>query len=216
MIRVLFITLFCFAVCAVGAEDQNSSAEGMLISVFDGETLNGWQGDTKGYEVKEGAIVCKPKEGGFLYTEKEYGDFELRFEFKLPPGANNGIGIRTPMATNPAYAGMEIQVLDNTAEKYKNLKAYQYHGSVYGVVPAERGHLKPVGEWNSQTIICKGSRVKVVLNDEVIVDADVKQAAKDGTPDGRDHPGLDRERGYICFCGHGSAVAFRNIRIKSE
>lgn len=215
MTRTTIILFMLLTACVTQADEvEKKASQQGFKSLFDGKTLTGWQGDTKGYEVKDGAIVCNPKGGGFLYTDNEYGDFELRFEFKLPPGANNGVGIRTPIAKNPAYAGMEIQVLDNTAERYKNLKEYQYHGSIYGVVPAKRGHLKPVGEWNSQAIICKGSHVKVVLNDVTIVDADLKTAAKDGTLDGKEHPGLERKSGYICFCGHGSAVEFRNIRIK--
>src|SRR6185436_7378131 len=158
--------------------------------------------------------------GGFLYTDKEYGDFSLKFEFRLTPGANNGIGIRTPMAEegkqapDPAYVGMELQVLDDTAAQYKNLKEYQYHGSIYGVVPCKRGHQKPVGEWNVQEVTVKGKQVKVVLNGETIVDADIEKASTPKTLDGNKHPGLEREKGYICFCGHGAKVAFRNIKIK--
>ena len=87
--------------------------------------------------------------GGNLYTEKEYADFIYRFEFQLTPGANNGLGIRAPLTGDAAYVGMELQILDNTAPIYANLHEYQYHGSVYGVIPAKKGFLKPVGEWNS-------------------------------------------------------------------
>ena len=167
-----------------------------------------------GYVVENGAIVCKPKGGGNLYTKDEYGDFHLKFEFKLTPGANNGIGIRTPLNVNAAYQGMEIQVLDDTADQYKNLQPYQYHGSIYGVVPAKRGHLKPVGEWNSEEIICKGKQVTVILNGETIVDANIEEASTPKTIDGHDHPGLKRDQGYISFCGHGTHVEFRNLRVK--
>ena len=141
--------------------------------IFDGKSLSGWEGDTDGYFVEDAAIVCDPKKGGFLYTDKEYANFVLRFEFKLQPGSNNGLGIRTPRGANPAYAGMELQILDNTAKQYANLQPYQFHGSVYGVAPAKRGHLKPVGEWNKQEVTVNGRRVKVVLNGETIVDVDL-------------------------------------------
>lgn len=185
-----------------------------FVSLFDGKSLDGWVGSTGGYAVEEGAIVCIPGKGGNLFTEKEYGDFILRFEFKLTPGANNGLGIRAPLKGNAAYVGMELQVLDNTADKYKNLKPYQYHGSIYGVVPAKRGHLKPVGEWNKQEVICQGKQVKVILNGETIVDADIEKASTPKTLDGRDHPGLKRTKGHIGFLGHGSRVEFRKLRIK--
>jgi len=182
-----------------------------FVSLFDGKTHNGWQGDTKGYKIEDCALVCAP--GGNLYTDKEYGDFAFRFEFKLPPKGNNGIGIRTPLKGNPAYVGMEIQVLDEHFDKhYKGLQPYQAHGSIYGVVPAKRGHQKPLGEWNSEEIFCKGPHVKITLNGVVIVDADLSKIEK--TLDGHPHPGLHNEKGYIGFLGHGSRVEFRNIRIK--
>jgi hypothetical protein len=182
-----------------------------------------WQGATKGYSVvddaKEGRkLVCRKEGGGNLLTKKQYADFVFRFEFKLTPGANNGVGIRTPAQGNPAYVGMEIQILDDAHEKYRGwLKDYQTHGSIYGVVPAKRGFLKPTGQWNSEEICAKGRRVKVTLNGTVIVDADLDEAvAKNSgkTLDGQDHPGLKREKGHIGFLGHGDELEFRNVRIK--
>ena len=106
------------------------------------------------------------------------------------------------------------EFLDDTAPKYKNLKPYQYHGSIYGVVPAKRGFLKPVGQWNFQEVTCKGKQVTVKLNGETIVDADVQKASTPTTLDGREHPGLKRKSGYISFCGHGARIEFRKIRLK--
>jgi hypothetical protein len=186
-----------------------------FVSLFNGQDLTGWVGDKKGYGVENGKIVVFPaRGGGNLYTEKEYSDFILRFEFKLTPGANNGLGIRTPLEGDAAYAGMELQILDNTADRYKDLKPYQYHGSIYGVVPAKRGHLKPVGEWNEQEVIADSRQITVKLNGVIIVDADIDEASTPKTIDGRDHPGLKRQKGHIGFLGHGSRVEFRNIRIK--
>jgi len=189
------------------------SEEG-FTPLFNGKDLTGWTGDTKGYRAEDGAIVVSPEASGNLYTEREFRDFNFRFEFKLTPGANNGIGIRTPLAGDAAYAAMEIQVLDDTGEAYRNLQPYQYHGSIYGVVPAKRGALKPVGEWNSEEITVQGRRVTVVLNGTTIVDADIDEASKGGTVDHRDHPGLKNQSGRIGFLGHGTRVEFRNIRIR--
>ena len=196
------------AVAAIAVEE-----EGFTL-LFNGRDLSGWVGDTEGYDVEDGVLFCIPEKGGNLFTEGEYGDFVLRFEFRLTPGANNGLGIRAPMGGDVAYAGMELQILDDTAERYATLQPYQYHGSIYGIVPAERGHLKPVGEWNRQEVTCDGRHVKVVLNGATIVDADLDEAAEGGTMDHKEHPGLKRENGHIGFLGHGARVEFRDIAIK--
>ena len=184
--------------------------------LFDGTNLDKWT-STPAYEIdEEGFIRSNPdaKFGKNIYTKEQYGDFAYRFEFKLTPGANNGVGIRAPLEGDAAYLGYEIQVLDDDAEVYKKLAPYQYHGSVYGIIPAKRGALKPLGEWNEQEIRIQGSKIKVTLNGQVIVDADIKEATKNGTLDKKKHPGLERASGHIGFLGHGSEVFYRNIRIK--
>ena len=196
------------------SEEEKQQGFDML---FDGSNLNNWIGNKTGYLVDNGTMVVNPAggSGGNLYTAKEYGDFEYRFEFQLTPGANNGLGIRTPTEGDAAYVGMELQILDNEADIYKNLQAYQYHGSVYGVIPARRGFLKPTGEWNEEMVMAKGSKIKVILNGQVIMDGDIKEASKNGTADHREHPGLHNPKGHIGFLGHGSVVRFRNIRVKA-
>lgn len=189
--------------------------EGFKV-LFDGTNMHQWTGNTGDYIMEDGCIVMYPgrSHGGNLYTKGEYKDFVYRFEFQLTPGANNGLGIRTPMEGDAAYVGMELQILDNEAPVYKDLQIYQYHGSVYGIIPAKRGFLKPTGEWNYQEVIAKGNRITVILNGEVILDGDIKEATKNGTPDHKEHPGLFNEKGHIGFLGHGSVVKFKNIRIK--
>ncbi len=192
------------------------NAESGFTSLFDGKTLSGWVGNKTSYQAKDGMIVIDPKGsgGGNLLTEKEYGDFVLRFEFQLTPGANNGLGIHAPLSGDAAYVGKEIQILDNDADKYKELHEYQYHGSVYGVIAAKRGYLKPVGEWNVEEVIVQHPKIKVILNGETILEGDYLEASKNGTLDGKEHPGLQRSSGHIGFLGHGDVVMFRNIRIK--
>ncbi|MDD4425883.1 MAG: DUF1080 domain-containing protein, partial [Mariniphaga sp.] len=187
-----------------------------FISLFNGINLDGWQGNKIDYFAQNGELVVQPERGGHgnLFTDKEYRDFIFRLEFKLTPGANNGLGIRATLKGDAAYQGMELQILDNTAPIYANLHEYQYHGSVYGVIPAKRGYLKPVGEWNDQEVVVQGSRIKITLNGTVILDGDIVEASKSGTIDGKNHPGLKNEQGYIGFLGHGSELKFRNIRIK--
>ena len=204
---------FALVTAVVEADDKAAAREKVdgFVQLFNGKNLDGWIGSTKGYSVEDGILACLPKGGGNLLSAKQYSDFVLRFEFKLPSGGNNGLAIRTPASGNPAYAGMELQILDNTARRYANLKSYQYHGSIYGVVPAQRGYLKPVGEWNSQEVIVRGTYVRVNLNGVPIINANI-----DGLEplDGRKHPGLKRARGHVGFMGHGARVEFRNIRIK--
>lgn len=198
----------------LSAEEQK---EGYQI-LFDGTNMFNWTGNTRDYFIQDGNLVVSPKpgkgSGGNLYTKQEYSDFDYRFEFKLTPGANNGLGIRAPLKGDAAYVGMELQILDNTAPIYKNLHEYQYHGSVYGTIPAKKGYLKPVGQWNQEEVIVKGPKIKVILNGTVILDGDITEARQHGAMDGKKHPGLQRTKGHIGFLGHGSTVYFKNIRIK--
>ena len=184
--------------------------------LFDGSNMDKWVGSKTSYMLKDGVIEVNPTggSGGNLYTAEEYADFEFRFEFQLTPGANNGLGIRAPLTGDAAYVGMELQILDNDAPVYAKLNPYQYHGSVYGVIPSKRGYLRPAGEWNEQTVVVKGNDVKVTLNGQVILDGNIKDASISGTADHRDHPGLKNPTGHIGFLGHGDVVRFRNIRIK--
>ena len=184
--------------------------------LFDGTNMHAWTGNMTEYIIEDDAIAVHPIGGnhGNLYTKKEYQDFVYRFEFQLTPGANNGIGIRAPLEGDAAYVGMEIQVLDNEADMYKNLHEYQYHGSVYGVIPAKRGYLKPLGEWNVEEITAKGTHIKVVLNGTTILDGDISDAIRNGTLDKKEHPGLKNVSGHLGFLGHGDVVKFRHMRIK--
>ncbi|MEM9481777.1 MAG: DUF1080 domain-containing protein [Verrucomicrobiota bacterium] len=181
-------------------------------SIFDGKSFNGWQGPVENYEIRDGAIYCKADKGGTILTEQEYEDFDLRFEFKLPPGGNNGIAIRAPKEGDPAWKAFEVQVLDNTHQKFANLKPWQVHGSLYGLAPAHTGYLRKTGEWNFQEIICRGPRVQVILNGTKILDVNVNEVDTTGLK--RVPEGINRQRGFVGLAGHKSPVGFRNLRIK--
>ncbi|MDN3203331.1 3-keto-disaccharide hydrolase [Algoriphagus sediminis] len=217
----MFSRKFRFFACvfmifsALPAFGQSKIDEG-FTSLFNGKDLEGWVGNKTSYSVENGVIAINPEDngGGNLYTEKEYDNFILKFEFKLTPGANNGLGIHAPLEGDAAYVGKELQILDNRAAKYAELKEYQFHGSVYGVIPARRGFLKPVGEWNQQTVIVRHPKIEVILNGTTILKGDYLEASKSGTPDGREHPGLERSSGHIGFLGHGDVLYFKNIQIK--
>ena len=212
-LRTFWVVLALFFSLSVGSLQAQEAG---FVSLFDGQSLTGWVGNKSSYLVKEGMIVIEPKGGGGgnLYTEKEYGNFILRFEFQLTPGANNGLGIHAPLEGDAAYVGKEFQILDNEAEKYAGLQTYQYHGSLYGVMSAKRGFLLPTGEWNQQEVRINHPYVTVILNGEVILEGNYLEASQSGTLDKKEHPGLNRSRGHIGFLGHGDLVRFRNIKIK--
>lgn len=197
--------------------------------LFDGTDLSKWEGDTLGYKAVNGAINVSAEYGNShnLYTKEEYSDFIFRFEFCFKtPAVNNGVGIRTPKDVDAAYFGMcEVQILDHDHAAYKGIAEYQTHGSVYGIIPAKRIKHKPLGEWSTEEIKVKGDHITVTVNGEVILDGNVREACgghnvshdnSDKNPytaDKRNHPGLFNKKGHISFCGHGTGIAFRNIRI---
>ncbi len=201
----------------IGPEEANNwlrdrSGNGFQ-SLFNGTDFTGWRGPLDNYEIVDGAISCRPQMGGTIYTAEEFDDFQLRLEFNLPPGGNNGLAIRYPGEGDTAYVGMcELQVLDNEHPKYARLDPRQYHGSAYGMLAAHRGYLRPAGEWNYQEVTVVGSRVKVELNGTIILDGDLAKVAE--YLDGRPHPGKDRTRGHFGFAGHSDPVKFRNIEIR--
>lgn len=208
-IRFRNLTVHEFAAEQANAMLARIDAEG-FTPLFDGKTFAGWRGDLDSYEIVDGAIRCRAGQGGNLFTEGIWQDCTVRLQFRLPPGGNNGLALRYPGKGNPANAGVEVQVLDDTHAKYAELKPWQYHGSVYGVVPSHRGYLRPVGEWNFEEVTVKGTRYTVVLNGTTIVDADVATLSSNL----EQHPGKDSREGHFGFCGHGDAVEFRAIAIK--
>jgi hypothetical protein len=199
----------------VAAAFAASPAERGFRGLFNGRDLDGWRlvgGVGPGYVVENGRLVCPADGGGNLFTVKEYGDFILRLEFKLSEGGNSGVGLRAPYEGDAAYQGMEIQVLDDSAPVYKDIRPAQHCGSLYDVFAAKQGALKPAGEWNAYDITAQGRRISVKLNGKIVVDADL-DTVKDPAVLKR-HPGLKRTRGHIGFLGHKSHVEFRAVRLK--
>ncbi|MBL8216926.1 MAG: DUF1080 domain-containing protein [Bryobacterales bacterium] len=206
--RGLSVLLFC-AAAAFAAEDG-------FTSLFDGKSLKGWKivgQKGPGYVPQDGILVCPADGGGNLFSEKEYKNFVLRFEYKLSPGGNNGVGVRAPLSGDAAYSGMELQLLDDGHEKYKGkIKSEQHTGSIYDVIPARTGFQKPAGEWNEEEVTADGSRIKVKLNGVYIIDANLDSVQEAAVL--KRHYGLKNQKGHVGFLGHGTLVEFRNIRIK--
>jgi hypothetical protein len=212
------LKLACLAsiVLAVSATAL-AAAEAGFTPLFDGKTLNGWKllgGHGPGYSAQDGKIVLPRGGGGNLLHEKEFTDFILRFEFKLEEASNNGLAIRSPLSdADMAYQGIELQIIDNTAKKYKDIiQPWQRHGSLYHVFPAKDGALKPVGQWNEQEVRVVGRQVTVILNGTTILDVNMDDVKDPEIL--KKHPGLQRKSGHIGFLGHNEPVEFRNIRIK--
>ena len=183
--------------------------------LFDGKQIDSeiWQGANNDYKVVEGTMVCDP--GGIMLTKKEYKDFVFRCEFKLPPGGNNGIGIRTKMGVRPSYNGGEIQILDDQHEKYKTwLKDFQRHGALYGAVPPLLNALKPTGEWNTQEVIVYGNKIRVTVNQQVVLDTDITDFVNGAKKPLDDKEHIFNEKGLVGFLGHNDPVVFRTVRIK--
>ena len=216
---------------SVRTESAPQAQDDGFTTLFNGKDLTGWvygrraggaeNRNGKGYQIENGVLFSTKEDGGNLYTVKEYADFVLRFDVRLTENANNGIGIRAPLEGDAAYAGMEIQVLDDSGSQYQNLRPAQYHGSVYNMFPAKRGFQKPVGEWNSEEITVRGRQVTVKLNGVTIVDANLDDVKDDAIlakqrdlsrPEGS--RGIANTKGHIGLLGHGTRVEFRNIRIK--
>ena len=193
----------------------SKEGESGFTPLLNGRDFKGWTGPLDNYEVVDGAVKCKAGKGGTIYTEKEYGDFVVRLEYKLPPGGNNGLAIRYPGKGDTAYEGMcELQVLDDNYEKVTNSKIdpRQAHGSAYGMAAAARGFQRPPGEWNYEEVTVKGSKIRVELNGFVVLDTDLSQVKEylANSP----HPGKDRVRGHFGFAGHNDPVMFRNVRLR--
>ena len=185
--------------------------------IWNGKDFTDWLGPVDNYEIVDGAIRCKAGKGGTIYHKDEVEDFIAQVEFKVPKGGNNGLAIRYPGTGDTAYAGMtELQVLDDNYEEATGQKIdpRQAHGSAYGMAAAQRGYQRPIGEWNFEEVIVKGSRIRVELNGTVILDADVATIDPATFMAKSAHPGRDRTAGFFGFAGHNDPVSFRAIRVK--
>lgn len=186
--------------------------ESKFTPLFNGTDLDGWEvvgGPAESWSVADGILATNGEGGGWLSTDREYANFEFRLEFRVPADGNSGVFVRAPREGAPWIDGMEIQLLDDYAEIHANLQPYQYCGSVYGVAAASPRVSKPAGEWQSMSIRYRGSKVRIQLNGETIVDADLT----DHQDKAADHPGINRPAGFIGLQNHGKPTEFRNIEI---
>jgi len=183
-------------------------------SLFNGKDLTGWKstGNQKVWGAEKGVIYCEKGGGGWLMTEKEFGDFELRLEYKMPLKGNSGVALRSPLKGNPAYVGMELQLIDDV--NWGKLEKWQHTGSIYEVVPAKTIKNNEIGMWNTFKVVAKGRQITVVQNGETLVDANLDEYVKEH---GQRHPGIleTNKKGHIGFQSYNLRVEFRNIYLKA-
>ncbi len=198
------VCLFVFAclLLATGSLCGDEKGEKGFESLFNGKDLKGWVVmGSESWKVEDGVIVCTGQGGGWLRSEKEYGDFVLRMEYRISKGGNSGIFLRASLQGNPAYTGMEVQILDDHGRE----PATWTTGAIYDVVAPKKNMSRPAGEWNQVEIICSGPWVIVWINGEEIVRVSMDENPK---LKGR------LRKGFIGLQNHGNRVEFRNIRIK--
>lgn len=209
MSRLIFC-LVCLASLSVAAA---ATAEEKWQDLLADNDLSQWKaidGDINSWSLEDGVLACTGDGAGWLSTNKEYGDFELKMEFRVPAGGNSGVFLRAPHEGNPAFAGMEIQVLDDTAPEYANLQPYQYTASLYDVLAAKPRASKAPGEWQTMDIQCHDRHLKITLNGQVVIDTQL-----DDHYDRLDtHPGLKRAAGHLGFQNHGSRIEYRNVKLR--
>jgi hypothetical protein len=200
-----------------------------FVTLFEGDTLpEGWVvrawNDVKNppaqptqWKVEKGVLHGGEPRGTWLMSEKEYGDFILEFEFKLGELGNSGCALRAPMRGDPAFDGLELQMAD--LRYNPQAKDSELTGGLYRAIAPKKQVYKPM-EWNKYQITLRGSRIKVVLNDELIQDLDLAEQTQsvlrhDGTtaPAIKDRP----RRGHLGFqeLSRGTEHAqIRNARLK--
>lgn len=201
------------------AADSAAKTDDGFIEPFNGKNFDGWvvegaktykAGDKEQpvWSIKEGMIQCarNPRGFGFLRYEEELADFELKLEYRQQPKSNSGIGIRYdkftgPAETRPSFAGYEIQLLPDGA-KVPNEHST---GSLYRYVAPTKSAAKPAGEWNELSIECRGPKIKIVLNGQVIQDVDQSKV-----------PEIAKKplKGHISLQNHGGGADFRAIKLK--
>jgi hypothetical protein len=168
--------------------------------------LDSWQATKDG-------IACVKPGGGYLAADDEYGDFELRLEYRLlKAGGNSGVGLRFPRGGWPSTEGMEIQLIDEGPARHPDLKPVYANCSVYSFVPPKARAAKSVGEWNRLQILCKGPRLQVTLNGVEVQDVDLDKQTAPGK--GKLPLSQRPRRGLIGLQSHGDPVEFRAIELR--
>jgi hypothetical protein len=203
------------------------------VSLFDGKTTTGWHSYGKDkadgiWNVVDGAICLTEKKqrtpgsgGGDLVTDKEYGDFDLKLEWKIAKNGNSGIifyVVEDPTKYKESYnTGMEMQVLDNDGHPDGKLIRHRA-GDLYDLISSSKESVKPVGEWNEVEIISKNGKLQLFLNGTNVVTTqlwDDNWRAMLANSKFKNMLGFGTfKKGKIALQDHSNMVCYRNIKIK--
>ena len=191
------------------AEIAAAGDDAGFVPMFNGKDLTGWQTTGNWLVEKDGTVTLKPRPGekgwtrydAYLTTKRTYRDFVLDLEFKFGRGGNSGVFLRVADPKSQVSTGFEVQILDTHGKK--KIGAHDC-GGVIGTAAPSKNMVKPAGEWNRYTITCKGTKLKVVLNGEQIIDLDLSKSGLKNRP----------PAGYIGFQDEAKPVWYRNVRIK--
>jgi hypothetical protein len=211
------LTFIVLVVFCTSAWPKEKAPEEGFQPLFNGKDLKGWKvqgGKMDAWGVDKGLLFTTGTGGGWLLTDREFSDYEMRLEYRWEkPGGNSGVAVRAPLTSAVSSKGIEIQLIDDAGyEKvhHYKLKPTQHTGSIYGIVPPSKLPGKGAGEWNKMRIVAKGRRITVELNGVIVTDANLGDY-KDKT---KEHPGLLRTQGHVGVQSHGGRVEFRGLRIK--
>ena len=224
MNRLALLLCLLAAPTLFGAENKLTDTERRngWVLLFDGQTTAGWMNSDRTAprtRVEEGCL--NPHKAGhyMLVHTQQWENFLLSLDFKISPGCNSGVFVRTHSLTprpgkDVGFNGIEIAIDDTPGAGFHD------SGALYDLVKPERNAMKPVGEWNHIEITCDQSRIEIVLNDEPVTAADLSRFTEPNKrPDGtthkfdiayKDHPRL----GFIGLQDHGSPCWFKNIKLK--
>lgn len=209
---------------AAASTPASDGDEAGFTPLFDGTTLKGWHLYRKpgqpvtGWAAEDGTLV-RTGESGDLMTDRDYGDFDFRFEWKISPGGNSGVLYRANEDNEASYwSGVEYQVLDNDKHPDGKNGPDRHAGAVYGMYPPVGAQPKPVGEWNEGRIVARGDHVEHWLNGTKVAEytlwtpewkAKVAKTKFAAWPD----YGMAKS-GRIGLQDHGDQVSYRNLRIR--
>jgi len=207
--------------------------EGWVL-LFDGETSAGWRGygmesfPDSGWAIQDGTLICQGSGrgeaggvGGDVMTVKKYKWFRLNYEWKISEGGNSGVFylVRERDDQRIWYGAPEMQIVDNLNHPDGEVEIH-CAGSMYGLYPAPKDAVKPLGEWNQASILVYKGTVEHTLNGKKLFQAHLWTPEWNANVDTSKFMEFNpdfanvADEGYIGLQDHGDDVWFRNIKIK--
>ncbi|MFC1498188.1 DUF1080 domain-containing protein [Verrucomicrobiota bacterium] len=231
--KLIFVALISsvVAISAYAADDagiqntltEQEQKEGWQL-LFNGKDLSGWAGYKADavpecWEVKAGELLRNGGDGGDIITANQFGDFELKLEWKIPPKGNSGIFVRVQKGAKKSWGtAIEMQVLDNVAGKKAKPQELHSAGACYGLYPTDLKAFKGADKWNKVHIKVEGKHYQYWFNDvkiaDFVVGSDDWNARYNKSKFKKYQDFAKAESGYIGLQSHGGKVYYRNIKLK--